>query len=50
MDENRYITVGVSGLGRPLIVAHADRGERVRIISARTLTRRERRAYENRKE
>ncbi len=46
LDERRYLTVGVSDLGRSLIVAHADRGERIRIISARTLTRRERKAYE----
>jgi len=29
-----------------LIVAHADRGDRIRIISARELTPRERKAYE----
>ncbi len=45
-DEHRYITVGLSNLGRLLMVAHAEHGERIRIISARTLTRTERRAYE----
>jgi len=45
-DEHRHITVGSSDRGRLLMVAHAERGERVRIISARTLTRTERRAYE----
>ncbi len=45
-DERRYITVGLSNLGRLLMVAHAERGDRIRIISARTLTRSERRAYE----
>jgi uncharacterized DUF497 family protein len=45
--EHRYITVGLSNAGRLLIVAHAERGERIRIISARTLTARERRAYED---
>jgi uncharacterized protein len=44
--ERRYITVGLSSEGRLLMVAHADRGERIRIISARTLTASERRAYE----
>ncbi len=44
--ERRYITVGLSNLGRLLMVAHAERGDRIRIISARTLTRSERRAYE----
>ena len=45
--EDRYITVGTSVAGRLLIVAHADRGDRTRIISARKLTRKERMAYEN---
>jgi uncharacterized protein len=44
--ERRYITVGLSSEGRLLMVAHADRGERIRIISARTLTASERKAYE----
>ena len=48
--ERRYITVGLSNLGRLLMVAHAERGDRIRIISARTLTRREKRAYENKEE
>jgi uncharacterized DUF497 family protein len=39
--------VGLSNLGRLLMVAHAERGDRIRIISARTLTGSERRAYEN---
>ena len=46
-DEDRYITVGWSKLGRLLIVAHTEREERIRIISARTLTAKEKRAYEN---
>ncbi len=45
-DENRYITVGSSNRGRVLMIAHVERGDRIRIISARTLTRTERRAYE----
>ena len=45
--EERYITVGLSNLGRLLMVAHAERAARIRIISARTLTPREKRAYEN---
>jgi hypothetical protein len=49
-DEHRYITVGMSNLGRLLIVAHAERGDRIRIISARTLTAKEKRAYENKEE
>ena len=49
-DEQRYITVGLSSLGRLLMVAHAERGDRIRIISARTLTAKEKSAYENTKE
>ena len=45
--EERYITVGLSNLGRLLMVAHAERAERIRIISARTLTAKEKHAYEN---
>jgi uncharacterized protein len=47
VGERRYITVGLSNLGRLLMVAHAERGDRIRIINARTLTRTERRAYED---
>ena len=46
IDESRYITIGVSALGRMLIVAHTDRGSRIRVISARELTAQERRFYE----
>jgi len=45
--EDRFITVGTSIAGRFLVVAHTDRGNRTRIISARELTRAEREAYEN---
>jgi uncharacterized protein len=44
--EQRFITIGMSDAGRLLIVAHADRGENIRIISARQTTLRERRHYE----
>jgi uncharacterized protein len=47
MDEHRYLTTGMSEHGRLLIVAHTEGGEdRIRIISARTVTRAERRVYE----
>ena len=46
IEEQRFITVGMSSAGRMLIVAHADRGERTRIISARKTTARERAQYE----
>jgi uncharacterized protein len=44
--ESRYIIVGMSRAGRLLIVAHSDRGENIRIISARQTTARERKQYE----
>ncbi len=45
-EEERYITIGTSARQRLIMVAHTDRGERIRIISARELTRTEREAYE----
>ncbi len=45
-EENRYIVIGHSNKRRLLIVAHAERGNHIRIISARELTRAERKAYE----
>jgi len=45
-SEQRFITVGMSSVGRVLIVAHVDRNDNVRIISARKTTQRERKHYE----
>jgi uncharacterized DUF497 family protein len=45
-DEERFITVGWSSHRRLLIVSHTERGERIRIISARELTKTERKVYE----
>ena len=45
-EEDREITIGRSTRQRILFVAHASHEERVRIISARRATRRERRQYE----
>jgi uncharacterized DUF497 family protein len=46
LDEQRYLTIGSSLSGRILVVAHTDRGEAVRLISARAATPTERRFYE----
>jgi uncharacterized protein len=46
VGENRYVIVGQSHRGRPIIVSHAERRERIRLINARELTRTERNAYE----
>ena len=46
-EEERYITMGTSIDQRLLVISHTDRGDRVRIISARLASRRERRDYED---
>lgn len=46
IGENRYVIIGVSRFGQLLIVAHTDRGLRIRLISARPVTRQERQFYE----
>ena len=45
-DEDRYLTFGHSSAGQLLVVSHTDRDDRIRIISARPMTRRERKSYE----
>ncbi len=45
-EEDRFITLGESQRRRLLVVVFTDRGERIRIISARVATRRERKDYE----
>ena len=44
--EPREITIGHSTSGQVLFVAHCQRGDRTRIISARNATRNERKQYE----
>ena len=46
IEEERSITVGWSDRFRLLLVAHTERGDRIRVISARELNRSEREAYE----
>ena len=46
-DEDRFLTMGRSVPGRLLVVSHTDRGDVIRIISARGVTRRERKDYED---
>jgi uncharacterized DUF497 family protein len=45
-DEDRYVMLGESIRGRLLVVVFTDRDERIRIISARVATRKERKDYE----
>jgi uncharacterized DUF497 family protein len=46
IGEDRYVTFGFSRLGRLLAVCHAYRPGAIRIISARRVTRGERKMYE----
>jgi uncharacterized protein len=46
IGEERYVIIGMSNLGRLLIVSHTDRESRIRIISARLANRQEKRFYE----
>ena len=48
-SERRDIIVGHSLQGRMLLVSFTDRGSNIRLISARPVTRRERRDYEEAK-
>jgi len=44
--EDRYLTFGLSVTGTAVVVVHTSRGDTIRIISARRMTSRERREYE----
>ncbi|HEV2145960.1 MAG TPA: BrnT family toxin, partial [Longimicrobiaceae bacterium] len=46
LEEERLLLLGQSTAGRYLVVALTERGDTVRIISARLMTSRERRTYE----
>ncbi len=45
-DEDRFLLLGVSERGHLLVVVHTERGDDVRIISARLATPTERKQYE----
>jgi uncharacterized protein len=45
-NEERYITIGMSNTGRILLIAHAERKDRIRIISARKATKNEEEFYQ----
>ncbi len=44
--EHRFVTIGYSNRGHLLVVAHTDRRDGVRIISARRATAREKKRHE----
>ena len=47
LAEHRFLSVGLSASGRTLVVSYVERAkDRIRIISARTASHRERRDYE----
>ena len=46
LDEDRYLLFGLSKGGKYLVVSYTERGDRIRLISARLMTPRERKAYE----
>ena len=48
IQEDRFLTIGYSNLARLLTVVATERGNKIRIISARTVTKRGRNIYEER--
>jgi uncharacterized DUF497 family protein len=46
VGEERFVLIGQSERRRLVVVAHVERGDLIRIISARLATRRERKTYE----
>jgi len=45
--EQRYIDIGLSSKGRLIVVSYNERSERIRIISSREATKKEKGEYEN---
>jgi uncharacterized protein len=46
IEEHRFITFGMSARRRLLVVSYTERGEVIRLISARLATKTERKMYE----
>jgi len=47
--EQRFVTIGMDFLGRVLVVVYTHRNDDIRLVSARTATKRERGAYERKR-
>ena len=47
-EEPRYVTIGSDSMARTLVVVYTKRRGRIRLISARKATRRERASFEER--
>ena len=45
-DEERFITIGLSTSNRLIMVAHTERENRIRVISARKATKNEEKFYQ----
>jgi uncharacterized protein len=46
--EQRFVALGMDGLGRLLVVVYTHRGDKIRLISARKATKKEGKAYAQR--
>jgi len=46
-NEDRYIIFGASSRNRILLVSYTERGNKIRIISARLATKQEQKSYQN---
>ncbi len=49
-EEERIVLIGNSQQGRLMVIVHAERGDRIRIINARLATKKERLLYEENEE
>ena len=45
-NEQRFVSIGLDAIGCILVVVYTYRGENIRLISARSATKRERERYE----
>ena len=45
-EEPRFVTIGMTPAQNIVVVVHTDRGDRIRIISARPVTRAEKKKHE----
>lgn len=48
VDEQRFLTFGTTKAGKMVIVSHTESSSKMRMISARSMTRQERKIYEER--
>ena len=48
-EEERWVTLGMDALGRLLVVVYTWRGDTIRLISARSASRREKSQYEEKR-